>query len=137
MGAAAVFLYRYIHEGQLEGPPTVRTAQGIKDDFVRYPNYAQLFTWASSTPDLRALQKASNLSDQIAATWYSPTSFAVDVNLNDGQTHQIALYAVDWDNSPRIQRVDVLDAANQNVLDSRHSLKFQTSLSADTASAAS
>jgi hypothetical protein len=106
--------------------------QAIEADLVRYPSYAQVsitnaqtFTWAPSTPDLRGLQKASNLADRIAATWYSSTNFSIDVNLIDGLGHQVALYAVDWDNSPRVQRVDVLDAATQTVLDSRTVSNFR------------
>jgi hypothetical protein len=106
--------------------------QGLEGDLVRYPAYAQVavggaqtFTWAGSTPDLRALQKASNPNDRIAATWYSATNFSIDVNLTDGQTHQIALYAMDWDNSPRLERVDVLDASSQTLLDSRNVSNFR------------
>ena len=33
----------------------------------------------------------------IAATWYSSTSFAINIDLTDGQTHQVALYATDLD----------------------------------------
>ena len=42
-----------------------------------------------------------------------------DVNLSDGVTHQVALYALDWDNYGRSERVDVVDPANGSVLDSR------------------
>ena len=37
--------------------------------------------------------------DRIAACWYSTTSFTVDVNLTDGQTHDLELYFLDWDNN--------------------------------------
>ena len=36
---------------------------------------------------------------RIAASWYSATSFTVDVDLTDGQAHDLALYCVDWDNT--------------------------------------
>src|SRR5262249_3392296 len=47
------------------------------------------------------------------------TTFTLDVNLTDGQAHRVALYAVDWDNRGRSERVDVVDAATGAVLDSR------------------
>ncbi|MDQ3650902.1 MAG: hypothetical protein M3458_11645, partial [Acidobacteriota bacterium] len=76
------------------------------------------WTWTASTGDARALQKAA-VNDRIAATWYSSTSFTIDVNLTDGRTHQIALYCLDWDNGGRAQTIEILDAANNAVLDSR------------------
>jgi hypothetical protein len=60
--------------------------------------------------DVRALQQPTG-SGRLAAAWYAST-FSVDVNLGaDGNTHQVALYLVDWDNQGRSERVDVYDAA--------------------------
>ena len=56
---------------------------------------------------------------RVAACWYSGTSFTVDVNLIDGVTHQVALYALDWESGGRSERVDAVDPANGSVLDSR------------------
>jgi hypothetical protein len=81
-------------------------------------NGATTFTWSGATTDPRALQQPTG-SSRIAATWYSYTSFSFDVNLTDGGTHQIALYAMDYDNSGRSERVDVIDNATSLVLDSR------------------
>jgi len=88
------------------------------------PAYAQLastgqaWTWTASTSDVRALQRPSG-SDRFAATWYGNGTFAIDLNLTDARAHQIALYAIDWDSSGRIERIDVLDASTNAVLDSR------------------
>jgi len=76
------------------------------------------YVWASSTTDVRALQKASFAGDRIAGTWYNTTPFTIDLNIGDGAQHQVALYCLDWDTSNRRQTVDVLDA-NNNVLNSR------------------
>jgi hypothetical protein len=88
-----------------------------------YPAYAQVtpsgqssWTWAASTSDVRALQVPGSTTARIAACWYSATSFTVDVNLTDGQSHQVALYLLDWDNGGRAERVDVLDASSGAVL---------------------
>ena len=98
---------------------------GLTTDPVAYPAYAQVtvaganvHTWAASTSDGRALQHASG-GGRVASTWYAGTSFTVDVNLTDGATHQVALYAVDWDATTRAERVDVLDAVSGVVLDSQ------------------
>ena len=82
------------------------------------PSYATVnvagglpYTWAASTTDPRALQKPG-ASDRLAAAWYAPGSFTIDVNLTDGQSHPVALYLLDWDNAGRSERVDVLDQNN-------------------------
>src|SRR5262245_15246773 len=88
-----------------------------------YPAYAQVtpsgktdYVWRSSTTDVRALQVPGG--GRVAATWYSRTSYTVDVNLTDGQTHGLALYFLDWDNGGLSQRVDALDAQSGAVLGS-------------------
>jgi len=44
----------------------------------------------------------------------------VYVNLTDGNWHQIGLYCLDWDgNNGRAQTIEVLDAGNGNLLESR------------------
>ncbi len=76
-------------------------------------------TWAASTSDVRALEKAeAGLTDRIAAAW-DGSSFTIDVNLTDGQTHELSLYAVDWDSTARSERIDVIDPSTGTVLDSR------------------
>jgi ribonuclease HI len=88
------------------------------------------YSWASGTTDPRALQVASG-SGRIAACWYtqgltSGSSFTVDVNLTDGLTHTMALYAVDWDGAgPRSETVSILSAASGAVLNSQTLSSFQ------------
>ena len=101
----------------------------ILNDSSSYPAYAQVtpagqlsYVWnAQPGTDARALQRAA--SGRIAACWYSSGlvggSFSVDVNLTDGATHRVALYLLDWDSTTRVNRVDVLDAATQQVLSSQ------------------
>ena len=78
---------------------------------------ANTFTWAGSTGDGRALQTADG-TGRVAATWYSPNSITFDINLIDSNTHQLALYAVDYDRSQRSERVELVDSATGIVLDS-------------------
>ncbi len=80
------------------------------------------YTWVASTSDVRALQHPSGVGRQ-AATWFSATSFTMDVNFTDVGTHAVGLYLLDWDaDDPekvgRAERIDVLDAGNGAVLDS-------------------
>ena len=44
---------------------------------------------------------------------------SVDVDLTDGNTHQVALYALDLDTTSRAERIDVLDAVSGVTLDTR------------------
>jgi hypothetical protein len=97
------------------------------------PGYAQLsiggasnFTWSTDAGDVRNLQNAAN-TGRIAAVWYTSSTESINLNLNDGQAHQVALYALDWDgyNGGRSERFDVLDNSTGAVLDSRTLSNFQ------------
>ncbi len=90
-----------------------------------YPAYAQVsvsgesnYTWASTTSNIRALQQPTNASAHIAATWYSATSFTININLSDGKQHSVGLYALDWGGGES-EEIEVLDAATHTVLNSQ------------------
>ncbi|HYW41362.1 MAG TPA: S8 family serine peptidase [Bryobacteraceae bacterium] len=96
----------------------------VINDTVNYPSYVTVtpsgnsaYTWVASTSAPQALQKASSTTDRIAACWYTGGVISIDLNFNDTNTHQMALYLLDWDGG-RSERVDILDASN-NVLDTR------------------
>jgi hypothetical protein len=85
----------------------VYSSQGynVLDNAASYPSYAQVsaidnsnHVWTGSSTDPRTLQEVGS-SNRIAAVWYSPTSFTVNVNLTDGQKHPLALYLLDWNQS--------------------------------------
>ena len=106
---------------------------GIVGDTGSYPAYAAVATsnnatyvWTTSTTDVRAPQKLSAPSSRIAAAWYNSASFDVDVNLTDGNAHQVSLYLLDWDGygGGRSERIDVLNATTGAVLDSRSVTAF-------------
>ena len=104
----------------------------INGDATNYPSYAQMtfsgqgpFVWTSSTADVRGLQKFA-AADRIASGWYSWSTMSIEVNLTDGNTHQVAVYCLDWDGGgARAERIDVLDAASNAVLDTRTISGFQ------------
>ncbi len=102
----------------------------VVNDSTSYPGYTQVsasgesaYTWADATGERRALQRGQT-SGRIAATWFSNTSFTLDLKINDGRNHQVAIYFLDWDDKSRSQQVEVLDAGNNARLDSRIISRF-------------
>ena len=90
------------------------------------PSYATVtpagqtnYTWSTTTTTTNALQDAPGTgSGRIAACWYSNSSFTVDVNVTDGQTHDIELYLLDYDhNNTRSETIQLSNAATGAVLD--------------------
>ena len=105
--------------------------KNVIEDNVAYPAYVTVspsgtssYTWTGSSTDVRATQKVSSATGRLAACWYSAKSFSIDLNFSDANTHQVAFYALDWDNYQRIQRFDILDG-NNNVLDTRTISSFR------------
>ncbi|MGO9991029.1 MAG: M12 family metallopeptidase [Steroidobacteraceae bacterium] len=104
----------------------------IANDATNSPSYAavtlsgdSLYTWTASTTDPRALQTTSGSSARIASTFYSFTTYAVNVNVTDGKTHRIALYLLDWDSAGRSETISILDASNNAVLSTQTFSGFQ------------
>jgi hypothetical protein len=103
----------------------------IANDATALPSYASVqvngaatYTWASPVSDVRALQTAENPAVRMASTFYGGT-FSIDVNLTDGQTHQVAFYLLDWDNAGRSETITVTDPATGNTLDTESLSKFE------------
>jgi hypothetical protein len=106
----------------------------VADDSQNIPSYASFavqnqlnYTWVSSTADPRALQNGSG-TGRIAATWYSYSGFDFDVNFTDARSHQLALYALDWDGLGRSESIQILDANTGLVLDTRSISGFTNGL---------
>ena len=74
------------------------------------------YTWTTTSSDPRALQVPGS-SNRVAAVWYSATSFTIDVNLTDGQAHDLELYFLDWDSTGRSEQMQISNAATGTVLD--------------------
>ena len=103
--AAAVFLKQdTATEGNWIG---TYGAQGYEliGNAVDIPSYATVTAsglgtdiWSSSATTMPAVEDAAGTAPgRTAACWNSGTSFTVDVNLTDGQTHDLELYFLDWD----------------------------------------
>jgi len=104
----------------------------IFDDASNLPGYAQIkpfgtqdWVWSSGTTDPRALQTFSGSPTGIAACLFSVTQFGLDLNFTDQNTHQVAIYMVDWDTTSRSQTIQITDAATGAVLDTQTVSSFQ------------
>jgi hypothetical protein len=51
--------------------------------------------------------------------WYSTTSFTVDLNFTDTNTHQLAVYFLHWQYFNKNEALDILDV-NGNVLNTQN-----------------
>ena len=99
----------------------------------KMPSYATLtaqnesnWTWVASTSDPRALQGISAATT--ASTWYNTPSFSLDVNMTDGQSHQMALYALDWDLKGRAETIQIVDANSGSTLNSQSVTNFSNGI---------
>ncbi len=81
-------------------------------------------SWARSTSDRRTLQTASSAETRIPSTYYAAGSFKINVNLTDGDSHQIALYLLDWDTSARSETISILDAGANAILSTQRFSSF-------------
>ncbi|HEV8194933.1 MAG TPA: protein kinase, partial [Ktedonobacterales bacterium] len=86
----------------------------------------QHYVWMPSTTDKRALQRALDSAQRIAATWYTGGSdtYTIDVNITDGKQHEMALYCLDWDTNGRSQTIQILDAKTNKVLNTQSISSF-------------
>ena len=75
-------------------------------------------TYSGSTTDVRAMQKVTG-TDRLAAYWGSYGGITIDVNLTDTQAHRIAVYCLDWNKGKMAEKIEVLDAGTDAVLDTR------------------
>ena len=101
----------------------------LSNDATTLPSYAQVtinendWLWDGNNADPRALQRSVG-SSRFAGTWYTWSNMTVEVGLTDGESHEVALYAVDWDGLGRVEQIEVLDATTGVVLDTRTGTNF-------------
>jgi hypothetical protein len=99
------------------------------------PSYATLnitgpanYPWNTATSDPRAeLLAAPGSTSRIAGAWLALNSLSFNLSLSDGQSHQLALYLLDWDHAGggRSERIDLINNATGATLDSRTVSSFQ------------
>ena len=94
------------------------------------PSYATVtpqgqssYTWSTTSTQPQALA-IPNSSNRVAAVWYANNSFTINVNLTDGNAHDIALYALDYDNKGRSEQIQIENASTLAVLDTENISNF-------------
>ena len=75
-------------------------------------------SWDLSDPVPPIFAENPDGTGRVDTTWYSTTSFDINVDLTDGQVHQVTVYAVDWTGNSRNERFDIIDPVTGVVLDS-------------------
>ncbi len=88
----------------------------IEGDPVKLPSYASItvgsgastYTSAASTTDTRALESPAGGATRSSTEWFG-TTFMIDVNLTDGQSHLLSIYAMDWARAGRTEQFQVID----------------------------
>lgn len=79
--------------------------------------------WARETNDERAVAVPGRPC-RYAACWYGFPTFRLAFTPPDPAPRQLVLYCVDWDRMGRRQRIRVLDATNNNDLDTQEIADF-------------
>jgi YD repeat-containing protein len=105
------------------------------DGAVEMASYAQTRLWDGQyysdslyTPDVRALQDLPADPNRAVSGYGATDSFTIDLNLTDGQTHQVALYLLDWQHAGLSETVQVFDAASGQLLNTQSVSNFNTGL---------
>ena len=96
----------------------------IRGDSAKIPAYAgypsatvsEVF-WVNPAGVSGALQGV--VAQWMVCGWYNANEFALNVPLNDSQSHRVALYFHDYNNAGRQQTVEILDANTGAVLGAR------------------
>ena len=108
-----------------QGYDVIDGSSSLPSEATITPSGQSNYVWASFTTDTRALQTSGG-SSRIAATWFSLTSFSVDVNLTDRQAHDLELYFLDWDLLGRTEQVQISNASTGPVLSTQSISSFQS-----------
>ena len=72
--------------------------------------------WTSTSSQEQALE-IPNSSNRLAACWFSSNVFTINVDFTDGNTHALALYALDYDDLGRSEQIQIQNASTGAVLD--------------------
>lgn len=84
------------------------------------PSGTNYWEWVNSTSDPRALVRPENPRSRFAPSWYSTSTFSLDIYITDGHPYQLAVYVLDWDlRNPRVETISVVDSNSGRVLDTR------------------
>jgi hypothetical protein len=102
-----------IADGNLQLPSSIQVNTSLNSDYV----------WEPFTSDVRALLITPTNAQRIASAWYGDTVI-VDVNVGTDFSRRMAIYVHDWDQSGRIEKIEISDGGSGVVLDSREASNF-------------
>ena len=73
------------------------------------------------THERRALHRAKEPAKRIAAHWYcwSRDEFTIDLRFTDTAIHRFSVYAMDWNRSGWIEKIEFLDPLSRKTLNSQ------------------
>jgi len=95
--------------GDTQLPPYLTLNASGKNDYI----------WTDTTSEPRAPFKSISSVARVLSSWYSPDSFSVNLAFNDGQSHRLALYVLDWTSTDRVQTIEVINNATGQIVDER------------------
>ncbi len=116
----------WLGEYGAQGYDVIGTTADLPSYATVTPAGQSTYIWTTNTTDPRGLQVPGG--SRVAAVWYSPTSFTVNVNLSDGEEHDLELYFADWDNKGRAESVQITNALTGAVLSTQSISSFQSGL---------
>ncbi len=92
------------------------------------PDYARLAVTASTTKHPCADSQCLQTADGSSRNWNSwqTNTFTIDVNITDGNTHEVSLYAYDLFNTGDIQNITIKDVTSGAVLSSQGLSNFNS-----------
>lgn len=91
--------------------------RSIPSDAVLQNWYLNLCAWTASSTGVTALE-ASSGSGRVASAWCG-SRLTFYLNLTDGQSHSVALYALDWNLERRAETIQIFDRRTNALLDAR------------------
>jgi ELWxxDGT repeat protein len=101
-----------------QGYDVIGGSANLPNDVDFSINGEQFYTWAGSTTDPRALQTSPGSSTGVAACAYSnASSFTINLDFLDNNSHQVALYLLDYDYQSRFETIQISNALTGAILD--------------------
>jgi uncharacterized protein (TIGR03790 family) len=98
----------------------------IPNSSTNLPNYVQLRVTADIAKNTCSDSRCLETADRLSRTWNSwqASTFTVDINISDGKTHEISLYAYDSFHIGDIQNFTIKAANSSTILSSQDLSSF-------------
>ncbi len=98
----------------------------IPNSSTDLPNYVQLRVTADIANNTCSDSRCLETADRLSRTWNSwqASTFTIDINISDGKTHKISLYAYDSFHTGDIQNFTIKAASSSAILSSQDLSSF-------------